>query len=68
MTRKQAMEKRKDWGFRGLNPTARDRAGQRVSAMWNKVVEATDGGTESEIAEVVAEAEQAEAEFYSAWK
>lgn len=65
--RKHAMEKRKDWGFGGLNPQPNDRAGSEVSAKWNHVVTVTDGGTAEQIQAAVAAAEQAEKDFANEW-
>jgi hypothetical protein len=65
--RKNAMKSRKDWNFRGLNSTARDRAGSKVSAAWNHVVGATDGGTKEQISAAIAAAKRAEQDFRNDW-
>lgn len=65
--RKDAMEKRSDWGFRGLNPQPIDRAGEVVSVAWCAVVSATDGGTEGEVEAAISAAEAAEEKFRQEW-
>jgi len=64
--RKNAMEKRSDWGFRGLNPQPIDRAGEVVSVAWSRVVDATDEGPER-VEAAISEAEAAEEKFRQEW-
>lgn len=65
ITRKQAMDKAKGWGSKGLNYSPIDKEGSMVAAAWWRVVDATDGGTQEQIEDATTKAEQAEAEFYA---